>query len=610
MTPLPRRHFLAGTAVAGGLLAVGAPGDASAAGGASASGRVWAEGRVDKPFLALLTEAADARVAEVVDGLDAVLSQLNDLGQARPAARGLRLLTSVHVWGDAAHHHDGALIGPMTRLVDALAAAQFDDGLYDQGAVHSPPDTAFSIVDLGLVYGLLDADDHGGTKAIRATLRKILLKAGAGLSTGGVHTPNHRWKVCAALARINSLWPDARYTRRIDAWLAEGIDQYDSGQYSERSATYAPIVTNPSLLTLARLTGRPRLYERVRRNLEATLHLLEPDGEVETVHSRRQDQKTVKHLSEYWLQFRALALRERDGRFAAVAATVQRRGADQTFDETPLGDFLAEVLDHPELAAPLPGATAVPEEFTFHDPDCGLVRIAKGTTRTTLFGGTDFPDVHAISSGLSTNPTFLKWRKGAAILDSLRLSPQFFSLGHFRAEGVERTADGWRLWAEVRAGFHLPLPPRHRRPDGRYPLTDDGRFWSAMDFPHRPKEWRTLRTEVRIAAADGGWNVDVEIGESEVPLALELCFRTGGTLTGADPVPGQQNTYQLVKGYGTYTVGDDVITFGPGNGSGPRQPAVVDSGERYSWLGGELTPAGQRVLITGRSPLRYRLTLR
>ncbi|MCC4321514.1 hypothetical protein [Streptomyces malaysiensis] len=610
MTPLPRRHFLAGTAVAGGLLAVGAPGDASAAGGASASGRGWAEGRVDRPFLALLTEAADARVAEVVDGLDAVLGQLNDLGQARPAARGLRLLTSVHVWGDAAHHHDGALIGPMTRLVDALAAAQFDDGLYDQGAVHSPPDTAFSIVDLGLVYGLLDADDHGGTKAIRATLRKILLKAGAGLSTGGVHTPNHRWKVCAALARINSLWPDARYTRRIDAWLAEGIDQYDSGQYSERSATYAPIVTNPSLLTLARLTGRPRLYERVRRNLEATLHLLEPDGEVETVHSRRQDQKTVKHLSEYWLQFRALALRERDGRFAAVAATVQRRGADQTFDETPLGDFLAEVLDHPELAAPLPGATAVPEEFTFHDPDCGLVRIAKGTTRTTLFGGTDFPDVHAISSGLSTNPTFLKWRKGAAILDSLRLSPQFFSLGHFRAEGVERTADGWRLWAEVRAGFHLPLPPRHRRPDGRYPLTDDGRFWSAMDFPHRPKEWRTLRTEVRIAAADGGWNVDVEIGESEVPLALELCFRTGGTLTGADPVSGRQDTYQLVKGYGTYTVGDDVITFGPGNGSGPRQPAVVDSGERYSWLGGELTPAGQRVLITGRSPLRYRLTLR
>ncbi|WP_063732674.1 hypothetical protein [Streptomyces sp. RTd22] len=594
---LLRRHLLAGTAAVGGLLAAGAPG-ASAA------------GRTDKPFLDLLTKAADKRVAEVVDGLDATLAQLNNLGQARPAARSLRLLTSVHVWADAEHHHDAKLIAPMTRLADALAAAQFDDGLFDQGAVHSPPDTAFSIVDLGLLYGLLDDDDHASTAKLRATLKKILRKAGAGLSTGGLHTPNHRWKVCAALARINSFWPDARYTRRIDAWLAEGIDQYDRGQYSERSATYAPIVTNPALLTLARLTDRPKLYDNVRRNLEATLHLVEPNGDVETVHSRRQDQKTVKHLSEYWLQYRALALRDKDGRFAAMAETVQRRGADQTFDETPLGDFLAEVLDEPELAAPLPKATAAPSEFTWHDKDSGLVRIGRGATRTSLFGGTDFPDVHAISSGLSTNPTFFKWRKGAAILDSLRLSPQFFSLGHFRAENVERTADGWRLWADVRAGYHLPLPPQHRRPDGRYPLTDDGRFWSAMDFPHRPKEWRTLHTEVRAAEADGGWNLDVEVGESAVPLALELCFRSGGTLTGVEPVPGQKDTYQLVKGYGTYTSGDDVITFGPGNGSGPRQPAVVDPGERYTWMGGDLPVSGLRVLITGRSPLAYRLTLR
>lgn len=594
---LLRRHLLVGTAAVGGLLALSARG-ASAA------------GRTDKPFLDLLTKAADKRVAEVVDGLDATLAQLNNLGQARPAARSLRLLTSVYVWADAEHHHDAALIAPMTRLADALAAAQFDDGLFDQGAVHSPPDTAFSIVDLGLLYGLLDDDDHPSTAKIRATLKTILRKAGAGLATGGLHTPNHRWKVCAALARINSFWPDARYTRRIDTWLAEGIDQYDRGQYSERSATYAPIVTNPALLTLARLTDRPKLYDNVRRNLEATLHLVEPNGDVETVHSRRQDQKTVKHLSEYWLQYRALALRDKDGRFAAMAETVQRRGADQTFDETPLGDFLAEVLDEPELAAPLPKATAAPSEFTWHDKDSGLVRIGRGATRTSLFGGTDFPDVHAISSGLSTNPTFFKWRKGAAILDSLRLSPQFFSLGHFRAENVERTADGWRLWADVRAGYHLPLPPQHRRPDGRYPLTDDGRFWSAMDFPHRPKEWRTLHTEVRATEADGGWNLDVEVGESAVPLALELCFRSGGTLTGVEPVPGQKDTYQLVKGYGTYTSGDDVITFGPGNGSGPRQPAVVDPGERYTWMGGDLPVSGLRVLITGRSPLAYRLTLR
>lgn len=598
---LHRRHFLAGTAAVGGLLAA-APESAAAAPGRATD--------VDKEFLAVLTKAADGRVAEVLDGRAAAIAELTNQGKARWAARSLRLLASVHVWADAGHHHDAALIAPMTELADALAAAQFDDGLYDQGAVHSPPDTGFSIVDLGLTYGLLEEDDDTSTRSIRATLKKILLKAGKGLADGGVHTPNHRWKICAALARVNSFWPDESYTRRIDAWLAEGIDQYPAGQYSERSATYAPIVTNPSLLTLARLTDRPELYDNVRRNLEATLPLIEPNGEVETVHSRRQDQKTTKHVSEYWLQYRALALRDKDGRFAAVAETIQRRGADQTFDETPLGDFLAEVLDHPELAAPLPKATEAPGKFTFHDKECGLVRIGRGTARTSIFGGTDFPDVHAISSGLSTNPTFLKWRKGGAILDSLRLSPQFFSTGHFRAEDLVRTSDGWRLSAEVRAAFHLPLPPQHRRADGLYPLTDDGRFWSAMDFPHRPKQWRTLRTEVRLRESGGGWDLDFSVGPSEVPLALELCFRPGGTLGGVEPVAGQADTYQLVKGHGTYTVGDDVITFGPGNGSGPRQPATVDAGERYSWMAGSLNVSGIRVLITGRAPLNYRLTLR
>ncbi|NUP38910.1 MAG: hypothetical protein HOY76_18315 [Streptomyces sp.] len=598
---LHRRHFLAGTAAVGGLLAA-VPESAAAAPGRATD--------VDKGFLAVLTKAADGRVTEVLDGRAAAIAELTNQGKARWAARSLRLLASVHVWADAGHHHDAALIAPMTELADALAAAQFDDGLYDQGAVHSPPDTGFSIVDLGLTYGLLEEDDDTSTRSIRATLKKILLKAGKGLAEGGVHTPNHRWKICAALARVNSFWPDESYTRRIDAWLAEGVDQYPAGQYSERSATYAPIVTNPSLLTLARLSDRPELYACVRRNLEATLHLIEPNGEVETVHSRRQDQKTTKHVSEYWLQYRALALRDKDGRFAAVAETIQRRGADQTFDETPLGDFLAEVLDHPELAAPLPKATEAPGKFTFHDKECGLVRIGRGATRTSIFGGTDFPDVHAISSGLSTNPTFLKWRKGGAILDSLRLSPQFFSTGHFRAEDLVRTSDGWRLSAEVRAAFHLPLPPQHRRADGLYPLTDDGRFWSAMDFPHRPKQWRTLRTEVRLRESGGGWDLDFSVGPSEVPLALELCFRPGGTLGGVEPVAGQADTYQLVKGYGTYTVGDDVITFGPGNGSGPRQPATVDAGERYSWMAGSLNLSGIRVLITGRAPLSYRLTLR
>lgn len=136
-----------------------------------------------------------------------------------------------------------------------------------------------------------------------------------------------------------------------------------------------------------------------------------------------------------------------------------------------------------------------------------------------------------------------------------------------------------------------------------------------MDFPHRPKEYRTLRTEVLVhEVGGGGWDISFDLsGEGcASPLALELCFRPGGTLTGdgLEPVPGSPDTFQLVSGEATYTVGTDHITFGPGNGKGGRRPAVVDPGERYAWLNGSLTPDGVRVLITGRSPLTYRLTLR
>ncbi|MBA2809931.1 hypothetical protein E0500_021635 [Streptomyces sp. KM273126] len=572
-----------------------------------------AEPQLDADFLEFLTTAADARAAALLTGYQAHITELRERGRARSTARALRTLTSTYVHDGSAYHHSAELLAPMAELAGALADEQ-EDGLWDHGTGGgSPPDTAFSIVDLNLTYHLLDGDGHRPTVTLRGVIERVLRAAGPALATGGLHTANHRWLVCAALARIHRRWPHPSYRRRIDDWLAEGIDQLPGGEYSERSPTYSAVVTNPALLVLARHHGRADLYENVRANLAATLYVIEPNGEVESVHSRRQDQTALRYLPEFWMQYRELAIRYGDGRFAAVARLLRERGAGQTFGETPLGERLAQVLDQPELARRLPEPAELPTDFEHHDAGCGLVRVRRGARTASIFGGTDFPDVRAISSGLSTNPTFFKLRKGAAILDSVRLAPQFFSLGHFRAEGLERTGDGWRLHAEMRGTWHHPLPRAHRREDGAYPLTDDGRFWSAMDFPHRPNEYRTLRTEILVKeTGDGAWDLHVGLSGAACPFALELCFRRGGTLSGdgLEPVGGSPDTYQLVTGEASYTVGDDRITFGPGNGKGGRQPAVVDAGERYSWMNGALVPDGVRVLITGRSPLSYRLGLR
>ncbi|TDD53294.1 hypothetical protein E1263_28115 [Kribbella antibiotica] len=543
---------------------------------------------MDQEFLGLLTAASEAQLARTLPaGTD-----------PRRVGREVRRLVAGYV-GESKYRDDPAILKRLQQLSSELAERQHADGTYDIGNLHSPPDTAFLIQDLCVVWELLAGNEPAAT--VRSVVHKILEKAGPALASGGVHTPNHRWEVSAALARINHILPDQRYVDRIDEWLAEGIDAGPDGIYSERSAIYAAAVTNPSLLTIAWLQGRPELIDFVRRNLEATLYLLEPNGEVDVIASRRQDQLHIREVSDYLLQFRELALLDGDGRFAAVARGIERRGDGE------LGDFLAEVLERPELAAPLPQATEPPTEFVQEFPSQASVRIRRGSRTATIFGGSDVPEVGAIASGLSINPTFFKLRQGDAILDSVRLAPQFFGTGHFHSEYLRRWSPSVvELGAEVAAPYYQPLPPERRTADGRYALTPDGRFYAAMDFGQRSKDYRTLRTAITVAEVENGFDLTFELAGSEAPYAIELCFRPGGVLSGVVAIEGSDN-YQLESGIGVYAVGNDRIEFGPGTGTAR---VAMDPGERYRMLNGSLMPDGLRVYLTGSAPCRQRLEIR
>jgi hypothetical protein len=584
---MQRRTFLAGSLT---TLTVGALYPATAAGATNVG-----VAAVDEDFLAVLTKANQAQIPLVLGNLQ------NPSDSVRAVARKARRLVSGYVWGKSSYHHDESLLAPLLWLAEQLAARQHEDGLYDVGNLHSPPDSSFAIQDVCMVYGLLADDDQAATKPHRAILEQVLRKAGPAIAAGGVHTPNHRWEIAAALARTHHLFPDRRYAARIDDWLDEGIDATPDGIYSERSSTYASEVTNHCLLTVAWLRNKPQLLEYVRRNLDATLYFIEPNGEVDTIASRRQDQNRIREVWWYLTQFRELALHSGDGRFSTVAKSIEQRGTGE------IGDFLAEVLERPEIAAVLPAPTPAPTDFAQHFPSQASARIRRNTKTATVFGGTDFHDIPVIASGLSTNPTFFKLRNGAAILDSVRLSPQFFSTGHFRSDGMRRIGPRtYQLAQEVKVPYHLPLPKRYRREDGLYALTLDGRFYAAMDFPHRPKQYRTLRTEVTIVELGNGWDLSFEFDGDETAYAIELCFRSGGTLSGVQALDAPGN-YQLVSGTGSYTVGSDRIEFGPGNGAAR---VSMDPGERYTYLGGSLTPDGLRVYLTGRTPGRQTLQLR
>ena len=135
-------------------------------------------------------------------------------------------------------------------------------------------------------------------------------------------------------------------------------------------------IFGPSLI--AWLRDKPALLEYVRRNLDVTLYLLEPNGEVDTTASRRQDQKGGREVWWYLTQFRELALHTGDGRFTTVAKSIESRGTGE------LGDFLAEVLERPELSATLPAAAAAPTNFVQHYPSQASVRIRRDDRTATI----------------------------------------------------------------------------------------------------------------------------------------------------------------------------------------------------------------------------------
>ena len=159
----------------------------------------------------------------------------------------------------------------------ALLALQHADGTIDLPTTnfHSPPDTAFVLepVCASLVGRPPERRPEVPPQARRGP-RAVRPRGGRSAGRrAAIHTPNHRWVVCAALARLHALFPDARYVARIDEWLAEGIDIDADGQFSERSTSVYSPTCDRALLTVARLLGRDALLEPVRRNLEMTLLL-------------------------------------------------------------------------------------------------------------------------------------------------------------------------------------------------------------------------------------------------------------------------------------------------------------------------------------------------
>jgi hypothetical protein len=475
---------------------------------------------------------------------------------------------------ESVFYQQPSLVPDIELALISLLKMQHADGTIDLLSTnfHSTPDTAFVLENIIPAYHFIKESNLRTTEKILSLLKQFILNAAGALTIGGIHTPNHRWVVCASLTRINELFPNEKYIKRINQWLAEHIDLDPDGQYTEKSTNgYSPIV-NRSLITMAVGLNKPALLDAVKKNLIMTFYYVHPNGEVVTEASNRQDKGTIGNMHKYYHVYRYMALKFQDGTMASMCRLIEKTSTPEQ-----LAGFLDIFLEDPGLWQELPPSKPLPTNYSREFPYSGVVRIRRENWDCTL---------------LSNNTSWLTFHKGNAVLQAVRVATSFFGKGQFQTRAIIKNGNEWILQSDLEGPYYQPLNPEKISPDGdleKMPRT-----------LRKQSEIQKLSYKVTVREQQQGIEMDFDISGTEgVPVSLELIFRPGGILSGVNAIPNRKDTYLFPNQEGTYTFGNDQINFSKG--------LTLHKGVQ---LRGAL-PAMEAptVFITGITPFKHQLKL-
>jgi hypothetical protein len=439
---------------------------------------------------------------------------------------------------ESVYYRSQSLLSDMTDACRGLLQLQHPDGTIDlmETNFHSTPDTAFMVKRLAPVYTLVKDSQIKGAEKMLEDYKTFLLRAGEALITGGIHTPNHRWVVSAALTKLHEIWPDQRYVNRINEWLGEHIDIDPDGQYTEKSTYGYSALVDRVLITISKGMKKPELLDPVRRNIEMMRYYIHPNGEVVTEASNRQDKGQIGTMENYYYACRYLSLLDNNGEMASICRLIEKTSFAK------LLQFLDYFLADPFLWKELPADKPLPVNYVKSFPYSGVVRIRRGEWDTTI---------------LSNNPGWLTFHKGNAVLQGMRVAASFFGKGQFQSDEIKPSGNSWVLTKKLEGVYYQPYP--------RNLIAADGDM-AKMPKSNRPlSNIQHLTTTVTITESDNGISVEVDLrGTDRVPVSMELIFRGGGSFTGVQSHPSKKDTYLFDGKEAAYTVGKDIIYFGPG----------------------------------------------
>ena len=474
---------------------------------------------------------------------------------------------------ESAYHRSGLLLQELDDAIGGLLALQHSDGTIDllETNFHSASHTAFMVKRLTPAYTIFRDAAIPGSEGTLRRIEQFLKRAGEALIVGGLHTPNHRWVVCAALTTLHLQWPDSRYVARAEEWLAEKIDLDPDGQYTEKSTAGYSAEIDRVLITVANGLGKPELLDAVRKNLRMMRYYLHPNGEVVTEASNRQDKGTIGTMEGYYFALRYMAILDNDGEFASICRIIEGGAFNR------LASYLELFLTTPLTWGPLPALKPLPVSYIRAFPYSGVVRIRRNDWDCTI---------------LSNNAGWLTFHKKHVMLQAMRLAGSFFGKGQFLSSEIRQEGSHWVLTQEIEGVYYQPYPKDRIPGDGD---------WAKMPRLNRKmSEIQRYKTVVRISETPTGIRVDIDVsGTEHVPVALELIFRKGGQFTGVEAHPGKPDAYLMSGAKAEYAMGGERISFGPGRAD-----------HRNVSLRGALPSMdAPSVFITGQTPFRHSIEI-
>ena len=475
---------------------------------------------------------------------------------------------------ESTHYRSNRLHESLILALDCLLNVQHDDGTIDLHSTNfrSPPDTAFFVNFLSPAYAVLQ--DMNNAEDITEKLGTFLNRTGEGLLVGGIHTPNHRWVVCNALARLHQFFPSQKYIDRMDEWLSEGIDIDPDGQYQETSVvTYTPHVNN-AFQTIGHLLDRPELLDVVRKNLEMTLYYIRPHGELMAAAAGRGPQ--TGFVSRYYYGYKYFAIIDHNPVYAAVADLAEREFIRE-LAMISYGWIITSLLEDPVFERKMADPAEIPDDYVKRFPHSGVFRIRRGNQDLAV---------------IENHTNFFTYMKGRAVLEAVQLHAAFYgNRGQFRAEEADIQNSTIKLQRSATHGYFQPFPEEKRTGDGD---------WSQLPRDKREmSQVQTLNYRITISEQDGGVTMDVEVeGVDHVPVSLELCFRHDGELSGVIDDPHNEDSFFLDKEQGQYKAGSDVIHFGPGR-----------TEHKWARMRGMMPKhQGKSVHLTGETPFKHTIS--